>query len=375
MNQDSKRTSLYPLHVQAGARLTDFAGWHMPLSYGSQLDEHRAVRARAGMFDVSHMRVIDVQGGQAKAFLRRLLANDVTRLRTVGQALYSCMLNHQGGILDDLLVYFFSADEWRLVVNAANAEADLEWMRSLIANEQFDAVATMREELAIIAVQGPQAPGLLWRARPAWQAAAQGLKRFTATFVDEVVMVARTGYTGEDGYEIILPGTLAAALWQDLERAGVTPCGLAARDTLRLEAGLNLHGQDMDAGVLPSQAGLSWTVGFDDPARRFVGREALEQAKGRAMGFVGLRLLERGVMRSGAPVRTALGEGVVTSGTMSPTLGVSIAMARVPRGISEGDVLRVEVRGRWMDAEVVKMPFVRGGMAADSDSLPKNPAT
>ncbi|MDX3896263.1 glycine cleavage system aminomethyltransferase GcvT [Pusillimonas sp.] len=371
MTQDLKRTPLYFLHVQAGARFTDFAGWHMPLSYGSQLDEHRAVRAKAGMFDVSHMRVVDVQGSQAKPFLQRLLANDVARLRTVGRAQYSCMLNRQGGVLDDLLVYFFASDEWRLVVNAANAQDDLEWMRSVAADENFDAALTMREELAIIAVQGPQAPQALWQARPAWKAAAGELKRFAATFVDEVVMVARTGYTGEDGYEIILPASLAAALWNDLAQAGVAPCGLAARDTLRLEAGLNLHGQDMDDSVLPSQAGLSWTVSLDDPARRFIGREALEQAGEQAMAFVGLRLLDRGVMRSGAAVQTASGRGVVTSGTMSPTLGVSIAMARVPRGVSVGDDVQVEVRGKWMPAEVVQMPFVRSGTAADSD----NPAT
>src|SRR5690606_31117195 len=371
MTQDLKRTPLYPLHVQAGARLTDFAGWHMPLSYGSQLEEHRAVRSSAGMFDVSHMRVIDVQGSQARPFLRRLLANDVARLKTVGRALYSCMLNRRGGVLDDLLVYFFASDEWRLVVNAANAQDDLDWMRSVAADEGFDVALTMREELAIIALPGPHAPQALWRARPAWKAAAHELKRFAATFVDEVVMVARTGYTGEDGYEIILPASLASALWRDLAQAGAVPCGLAARDTLRLEAGLNLHGHDMDDSVLPSQAGLAWTVNLDDPARRFIGREALERAADQALGFVGLRLLERGVMRSGAAVHTALGTGVVTSGTMSPTLGGSVAMARVPRGVAVGDAVQVEVRGRRMPAEVVQMPFVRSGMAAGSD----NPAT
>ncbi|WP_017523911.1 glycine cleavage system aminomethyltransferase GcvT [Pusillimonas noertemannii] len=371
MTQHLKRTPLYSLHVQAGARLTDFAGWHMPLSYGSQLDEHRAVRSAAGMFDVSHMRVIDVHGSQAKAFLQRLLANDVARLKAVGQALYSCMLSHDGGVLDDLLVYFFASDDWRLVVNAANAQADLEWMQAVAADESFDAALTMREELAIIAVQGPKAQQALWQARPAWQAATRDLKRFTATFIDEVVMVARTGYTGEDGYEIVLPASLAPALWSDLAQAGVAPCGLAARDTLRLEAGLNLHGQDMDPGILPSQAGLSWTVSLADPVRRFIGRDALEQAGEPQLAFVGLRLLDRGIIRAGAAVQTALGQGVVTSGTMSPTLGVSIAMARVPHGIGAGDAVQVQVRGKPMTAEVVKMPFVRSGSAAGSD----NPAT
>lgn len=367
MSNDLKRTSLYPLHVQAGARLTDFAGWHMPLSYGSQLEEHRAVRNKAGMFDVSHMRVVDVRGPQARAFLQRLLSNDVARLKAVGQALYSCMLNRQGGIIDDLIVYFFAPDNWRMVVNAATAQGDLEWMQDVAKGENLDVTLSMRDEMAIIAVQGPEAPQALWQARPAWKAAASGLRRFHATLVDEVVMVARTGYTGEDGYEIILPDRLAAALWADLAQAGVVPCGLAARDTLRLEAGLNLYGQDMDDTVQPAQAGLSWTVSLKDPARRFIGCDALQQAPGPACAFVGLRLLDRGVMRAGAAVQAGAGTGVITSGTMSPTLGVSIAMARVPPGVAVGDTVQVEVRGKWMPAEVVKMPFVRSEKPAVSE--------
>lgn len=367
MTDNLKQTPLHPLHVQAGARLTDFAGWHMPLAYGSQLDEHRAVREAAGMFDVSHMRVIQVQGGSAKAFLQRVLANDVARIKNIGQALYSCMLNHTGGILDDLLVYYFAPDNWRLVVNAAMAQSDFDWMQQVAADEKFDVTLTMHDDLSIIAVQGPLAQQALGRVRPAWQAALNDLQRFNATFIDDVIMVARTGYTGEDGYEIILPDTLAAPLWTDLEQAGVRPCGLGARDTLRLEAGLNLYGQDMDDTTQPAQAGLSWTVSLVDPARRFIGRDAIEQSPLQPVAFVGLRLLERGVMRSGAPVKTSLGEGLVTSGTMSPTLNVSIAMARVPQGIKAGDTVQVEVRGKWMPAEVVKMPFVRSGKAANSD--------
>lgn len=367
MSNDLKRTPLYPLHVKAGARLTDFAGWHMPLSYGSQLEEHRAVRNKAGMFDVSHMRVVDVQGVQARVFLQRLLANDVARLKASGQALYSCMLNQQGGIIDDLIVYFFTPENWRIVVNAATALGDLEWMQSVAADEKLDVTLALRVDLAIIAVQGPAAQQALGQARPAWQAAAKSLPRFHAVLVDEGVMVARTGYTGEDGYEIILPDTLAVSLWSDLAQAGVVPCGLAARDTLRLEAGLNLYGQDMDDTVQPAQAGLAWTVSLKDPARCFIGRDAIEQTPGQVRSFVGLRLLDRGVMRSGAAVRADAGQGVVTSGTMSPTLGVSIAMARMPQGVAVGDTVQVEVRGKWMPAEVVKMPFVRSEKTAVSE--------
>lgn len=360
MSSELHTTPLHSVHVQAGARMVDFGGWHMPLAYGSQIEEHHAVRQNAGMFDVSHMLSVDISGADSRRFLRRLLANDVNKLAVPGKALYSCMLNPQGGVIDDLIVYFFAEDDWRVVVNAGTAPKDLDWIAKVIANENFDVQIQPRRDLAMIAVQGPQARAKVWAARPAWQAGSEGLKPFNGAFVDQNTLVARTGYTGEDGFEIALPAEQAEALWNDLRAQGVHQCGLGARDTLRLEAGMNLYGQDMDESVSPLVSGLGWTVSMADADRNFIGREAL-QASQPAADLVGLCLSERGVMRGHMKVRTAQGEGEITSGTMSPTMGVSIAMARVPAGVQPGDEAQVEIRGKWLAARVVKMPFVRQG--------------
>jgi aminomethyltransferase len=360
-----KRTPLAQIHIAAGARMVDFGGWEMPLAYGSQLEEHHAVRTQAGMFDVSHMQSVDVTGSGATAFLRRLIANDVAKLTTVGRALYSCMLNPEGGVIDDLIVYFFGPERYRIVVNAATAEKDIDWMRKVAQAEALDVVIAPRPDLAMIAVQGPVARAALWTARPAWRAATEPLAAFNAAFVDADTLVARTGYTGEDGFEIVLPADHIGALWNDLAAGGVRPCGLGARDTLRLEAGMNLYGQDMDEATLPAQAGLSWTVSLKDPERHFVGRDAVE-AFNRPAAFVGLKLSERGVMRAHMAVRSAQGDGEITSGTMSPTLGVSVAFARMPGGVSAGQSVEVEIRGKWIPATVCKLPFVRNGKAVEA---------
>lgn len=355
-----RHTPLHSRHVQAGARMVDFGGWHMPLAYGSQLEEHHTVRCDAGMFDVSHMQVVDLIGEGIRAFLRHLLANDVDKLTVPGKALYSCMLNPQGGVIDDLIVYFFSEGAWRLVVNAGTAQKDIAWMRGR-ASESFPGVQLLpRADLAIIAVQGPQARQKVWAARPAWQEVSEALKPFNAATLPGNVMVARTGYTGEDGFEVVLPADAAGSLWDDLHRHGVTPCGLGARDTLRLEAGMNLYGQDMDETVSPMVSGLAWTVSFADPERNFIGRDAIEQAAVDS-NLVGLKLAERGVMRAHMAVRTDVGDGEITSGTMSPTIGGSIGLARVPLGVEPGQAVQVEIRGKWLPAEVVKLPFVRHG--------------
>jgi len=364
MSADLKLTALADVHIAAGARMVDFGGWNMPLAYGSQIEEHHAVRRDAGMFDVSHMLNVDIGGADATAFLRRLVANDVARLTTPGKALYSCMLNPQGGVIDDLIIYFFAPGRWRVVVNAGTADKDVAWMHKVAADESFDVTIMPRRDLAMIAVQGPNARARVWAARPAWQAATKSLTPFTATVVDEAgTMVARTGYTGEDGFEIVLPAGDAAAFWNALASHGVRPCGLGARDTLRLEAGMNLYGQDMDETVLPAQAGLSWTVSLKDTARRFIGRDAVEG--GAAAAFLGVRLLDRGVIRAHMKVRTAQGEGELTSGTMSPTLGVSIGLARLPPGVQAGDAVEVEVRGKYLAATLCKLPFVRYGQPVD----------
>jgi aminomethyltransferase len=355
-----KRTPLYDTHVASGAKIVDFGGWDMPLNYGSQIEEHHAVRRDAGMFDVSHMCPVDVQGADTRAFLRYLLANNVDRLTQTGKALYSCMLNQAGGVVDDLIVYFLRDDWFRVVVNASTADKDLAWMEKVRMDRGFAVTLTPRRDLAMIAIQGPNARERFWQVRPAAKGATEGLAPFFATPVGDL-FVARTGYTGEDGFEVMLPAGEAAALWAELKAAGVAEAGLGARDTLRLEAGMNLYGNDMDEAISPLDAGLAWTVDLKTP-REFVGRTALER-DGANKALVGLKLLDKGVLRSHQTVFTPQGEGEITSGTFAPTLGFSIAMARVPRGVKPGDAVEVDIRGKRLAAQVVKMPFVRNGKA------------
>ena len=354
-----KTTPLNALHRAAGARMVDFGGWDMPVHYGSQIEEHHAVRRDAGLFDVAHMQVVDLEGPGTRDFLRHALANNVDKLQVPGRALYSCMLNPQGGVVDDLIVYFFRDDFFRLVVNAGTAEKDIEWLRGVLAEGRFLTTIKPRRDLAIIAVQGPRARERTWQAFPGWRDVSEPLAPFHAAMVGEA-MVARTGYTGEDGFEITMPAEGAPEMWQALVAAGARPAGLGARDTLRLEAGMNLYGQDMDDRTSPLDAGLAWTVDLKAP-RRFVGREALE-SRGQSSEFLGLLLLDAGgVLRAHQKVRAAGGEGEVTSGTFSPTLGKSIALARLPRGTAVGDTVHVMVRDKPLAARVVKAPFVRNG--------------
>jgi aminomethyltransferase len=355
-----KRTPLYDTHAAAGAKLVDFGGWEMPLNYGSQIEEHHAVRRDAGMFDVSHMRPVDLEGADTRPFLRALIANNVDKLTQPGKALYTCMLNESGGVIDDLIVYFMREDWFRVVVNASTADKDIAWMRQVAVERRLKVRITPREDLAIIAVQGPNARAKFWQAQPSTRDATEKLSAFFAAEAGDL-FVARTGYTGEDGFEVILPAQNAAQLWSELKAVGVAEAGLGARDTLRLEAGMNLYGNDMDEVVSPLDAGLAWTVDLKAP-RDFIGRNALER-DGARMALVGLKLLDRGVLRSHQKVVTAAGEGEVTSGTFSPTLQTSIAMARVPREVKVGDTVQVDVRGKLLSAQVVKMPFVRNGKA------------
>lgn len=357
------KTLLNETHRSLGAKMVDFGGWDMPIHYGSQIDEHHLVRRAAGMFDVSHMTVVDLKGERTREFLRRLLANSVDKLKVSGKALYSCMLNPQGGVIDDLIVYFLDEDFFRMVVNASTREKDLAWMREQAA--AFGVEVVEREDLAIIAVQGPQARALVaGLVAEADRAALDKLGRFAALEVASVagvpLFVARTGYTGEDGYEVLLPQDAVIAFWNALLEAGVKPAGLGARDTLRLEAGMNLYGQDMDEAVSPFEAALAWTVSLDE-GRNFIGRGVLEaqKAAGDARQMIGLVMDEKGVLRHGQKVLTANGDGEILSGTFSPTLGKAIAFARVPAG-DPGDV-RVDIRGKEVPVRVVKFPFVRDG--------------
>jgi len=353
-----QRTPLYEAHIAAGARMVDFSGWEMPINYGSQIDEHYQVRRDAGMFDVSHMTVVDVRGEGAQAYLLRLLANDVLRLAQPGKALYSCMLNDRGGVIDDLIAYFMAPGDYRLVVNAATRQKDLDWLHQ--QSSGFEVSVAEQTGLAMFAVQGPTARAKALSVLPATVAAlADQLQPFFACR-DAELFIARTGYTGEDGFEITLPATEAESLWNRLLAAGVKPCGLGARDTLRLEAGMNLYGQDMDENVTPLESALGWTVAMKDQ-RQFVGRKALEAqtAAGLERRLVGLVLEDKGVLRAGQAVFTGEGEGQTTSGGFSPTLQRAIAFARVP--IGKSDRCTVDIRGKKLLARIVKMPFVRQG--------------
>jgi aminomethyltransferase len=356
-----RRTPLFELHQELGARIVDFGGWDMPVQYTSQISEHHAVRRAAGVFDVSHMCVIDLKGARTRPFLQYLLANDVAKLKIPGKALYSCMLNESGGVLDDLIVYFLSESAFRLVVNAGTRDKDLAWIRSLARG--FEVEVSERSDLGMLAIQGPEA-----RAKTAALLSASGsqaamaLSPFFGREVDGW-FVARTGYTGEDGFEVMLPSTEVVRVWRELNAAGVASCGLGARDTLRLEAGMNLYGNDMDESTHPFESGLAWTVAMKPDERRFIGREALEKALAApSRQLVGLVLEDRGVLRSHQKVLIPDGRsGETTSGTFSPTLERSIALARVP--VAALQQVQVDIRGKLLSARVVKPPFVRFGKA------------
>ncbi|MGA4633231.1 glycine cleavage system aminomethyltransferase GcvT [Pseudomonas solani] len=356
-----QRTPLYDLHLALGAKMVDFGGWDMPLHYGSQVDEHHQVRTDCGVFDVSHMTVVDVAGSQALAYLQRLLSNDVERLKTPGKALYSAMLNERGGVVDDLIVYLTTSG-YRLVVNAATRDKDLAWMHKQA--DGFDVRLDERSELAMLAIQGPAA-----RHRT-----AELVSSARASLIHELKpfqglpegdwFIARTGYTGEDGLEIMLPRDQAAGFLNELVGAGIAPIGLGARDTLRLEAGLNLYGQDMDEDNSPLASNLAWTIAWEPAGREFIGRDVLEaqRAGGAQPKLVGLVLEERGVLRAHQVVRVeGVGDGEITSGSFSPTLGKSIALARLPAGTCER--AEVEIRGKWYPVRVVQPNFVRNGKA------------
>jgi aminomethyltransferase len=358
----SKQTIYNASHRALNAKMVDFGGWDMPIHYGSQMDEHHQVRKDAGMFDVSHMTVVDLHGEQVRPFLRKLVANSVDKLTKSGKALYSCMLNEQGGVIDDLIIYYMSESFFRIVVNAATRDKDMPWIEKHAAD--FGVKVTERRDLAMLAVQGPNAREKVMSLLSPEAAKACGkLGKFVACDADGM-FIARTGYTGEDGFEIMVPETQAIEFWNQLLNAGVKAAGLGARDTLRLEAGMALYGQDMDDNVSPFEAGLAWTVALDE-ARDFIGRTALEKQKadGVPRQTIGVVMDEKGVLRHGQTIFTASGEGEILSGTFSPTLGKSIALARVPAG-TLGKV-EVDIRGKRFALRVVKYPFVRDGAAQD----------
>ncbi len=354
-----KQTPLYQCHLDSKAKIVDFAGWDMPINYGSQIAEHQAVRSDAGVFDVSHMTVVDVSGSDAKAYLQHLLANDVAKLKLAGKALYSCMLNPEGGVVDDLIVYYLRENHYRVVINSATRDKDLAWLEQQ-AKPFARLVVKFRDDVAMLAVQGPAAKEKAIALFPDYQQdALTQLSRFQAAEFDDC-FVARTGYTGEDGFEVMMLQQDIADFWTRLIDVGIAACGLGARDTLRLEAGMNLYGTDMDETTSPLVSGLSWTVAMADE-REFVGKAALlaQRQAGISQQFVGLLLLDKGVLRNHLKVITAQGEGEITSGSYSPTLGKSIAMARIPAAAS--GIVEVESRNKHLQVEIVKLPFVREG--------------
>jgi len=369
----TQKTILNQTHRDLGAKMVDFGGWDMPIHYGSQIEEHHQVRRDAGMFDVSHMTVVDLKGAKVRDFLRRLVANSVDKLKVPGKALYTCMLNPQGGVIDDLIIYYRAEDFFRLVVNAATREKDLAWITEQA--KAFDVSVTERPDSGMIAVQGPNARAkVLGLLREEDRDATGKLGKFAAGEAKTTggidVFVARTGYTGEDGFEVVVPESQTVAFWNALLEAGVKPAGLGARDTLRLEAGMNLYGQDMDDTVSPYEAALAWTIALDDQAdgkpRDFIGRDVLEKQKaaGAPRQMIALVMDEKGVLRHGQKVVTEHGDGEILSGTFSPTLGKAIAFARVPAGkiaLGAASNVRVDIRGKEVPVRVVKFPFVRDG--------------
>lgn len=353
------KTALHAVHVQNSAKIVDFAGWDMPLHYGSQLNEHHQVRTAAGMFDVSHMGVVDIHGKDSFQFLQYLLANNVAKLQP-GKALYTCMLNERGGVVDDLIVYQLQINHYRLVINAATKASDIQWMREKAENFQIE--LSPLDGYSILAVQGPLANSFINQSFSEHVDNLTQLKPFNFLMINDC-MLAKTGYTGEAGFEIILPNDAAVKLWHDLQILGVKPCGLAARDTLRLEAGFNLYGHDMTENDSPLESNLAWTIAFEPPERQFIGRAALQQQITNELlkqKLVGLVLEGPGIIRDGAEIK--VGEnlhGKVTSGGYSPTLEKSIALARVDVGMQ--DHCKVLIRNKEVTAKIIKPPFVRNG--------------
>lgn len=353
-----QRTPLYEQHVALGAKMVEFYGWQMPLHYGSQIKEHEAVRQHAGVFDVSHMTVVDILGTGGRQFLLNLLANNIDSLKP-GKAMYSCMLNQHGNILDDLIVYCRTPDNYRLILNAATRENDLKWLQEKA--QGFSVGLQERSELGMFAVQGPKASEILLEVlNDAQMDAVSTLTDFECVDVGDCFFAA-TGYTGEKGFEVVMPHDMLPTVWQQLIDKGVTPCGLGSRDSLRLEAGMMLYGQDMDDSTTPYDVSLGWTVKLEPSDRDFVGRGALETQKSHGLKtkMVGLILEEKGMMRPGQTLSCGEESGIITSATFSPVLKKSIAFAKVPKSIKE--TCTVDIRGKAYPVRVTKPRFVSRG--------------
>jgi aminomethyltransferase len=360
------KTPLYQAHCDLNAKVVDFGGWALPVNYGSQIEEHHAVRKDCGIFDVSHMTVSDITGPDTLIFLKKILANDIGKIsHTSGKALYSCLLNEQGGVIDDLIVYFLSDQHCRLVTNAGTNAKDMAWLNKQA--QPFNLTFEEKPELALIAIQGPNALAKAQQVLPKDLAEkATTLSRFQGGFADEdkqEAFIGRTGYTGEDGYELIVNAELANSFWSACIAAEIQPCGLGARDTLRLEAGMALYGNDLDEQHTPLESGLKWTVSLSDE-RDFIGKEVLlNESK---QNFVGLILKDRGVLRGHQEIYQGdelIGE--ITSGTFSPSLEQSIGLARINTTLNVGDEVTIAVRNKRLKAVIAKYPFIKNGQATN----------
>jgi len=357
---DPKRTPIFIHHQALNAKIVDFGGWALPVNYGSQIEEHLSVRSKCGLFDVSHMTVSDILGLQTLPFLEKLLANDINKASHLpGKALYSCMLNDDGGVIDDLIVYYINDQHCRLVSNASTNERVIAWIKLQIGSYQAELIE--RTELALLAIQGPTALSICQQVLDKEFAdIALSLNRFQGAFWGQE-FVGRTGYTGEDGLELIISATLAQRLWTAFIDAGVQACGLGARDTLRLESGMALYGNDLDIKHTPLESGLKWTVSLNDD-RDFIGKSALLSApKHKAIGLI---LEDKGVIRQHQEVwlnDEIIGE--ITSGTFSPSLSQSIGMARVTTDakLIVGDKVKIAVRNKHLSAVVARTPFIKNG--------------
>ena len=350
------KTPLFDCHLSANAKMVDFSGWNMPINYGSQLQEHNCVRNNCGIFDVSHMLGVDIYGSQAEEFLRHVLACDVVKLK-VNSAQYGCMLNHDAGIIDDLITYRVGSDSFRIVINAGNRESDVAWFRENSKN--FDVMLSTLENLAIVAVQGPNAVEVVSKSVPCnISAEVKSLKPFTFKQSGDWFF-ARTGYTGEDGFEIMMPGNEAVDFWNKILSNGGEPVGLGARDTLRLEAGMHLYGSDMNDSTTPLERGLGWSVDLSDETRDFIGKKRYLELKtqGVSTKWAGVVLREKGILRSGQEISFDNGSiGYITSGSFSPTLGLAIGLAYIPK---VGSNPQVNIRKKLLEIEVVKPRFVK----------------
>ena len=347
------KTTLFEQHKNLGAKIVDFGGWSMPINYGSQINEHKVVRSDVGIFDVSHMSIFDLSGSEQAKFLKYLLPNDVDKIKNSGRALYSPLLNNDGGVLDDLIVYNLGT-HYRIISNCATRSQNHDWF--VKQSESYDVKIKLMNDLSIIAIQGPNSINLLDKI------GIHDLDRMSDFDVKiyNSSMIAKTGYTGEEGFEVVIENSDVESFWLSLLEAGASAIGLGARDTLRLEAGLNLYGTDMDTNNNPYESNLAWTIDLNDKKRDFIGKRALEEInKDACKELKGIILRDKGILRSHQLIEHKAGNGEILSGTYSPSFGFSIAFARLDKG-HDGEG-KVKIRNNEFKVEIVSPPFMRKG--------------